>query len=143
MRGQVSAAKIPVDEVYTEFVERLREKGQFGPMRPCSPLTGAAVRLGLVPEEMVDRRTLVVGDAAALVNPFTGEGIAHAFESGELAASAIENALRKGLPEAPQYAEMLSAHFRRHANLRNSLPPLFGLSRLYDWRAPQFTHIHA
>jgi geranylgeranyl reductase family protein len=73
VRGRASGGKIPVNEVYAEFIERLRGKGRLAPMSPCSPLSGAAVRLGLAPEEMVDRRTLVVGDAAALVNPFTGE----------------------------------------------------------------------
>jgi flavin-dependent dehydrogenase len=34
-------------------------------------------------------RMLLVGEAAGLVNPFTGEGIDYALESGELAASAL------------------------------------------------------
>jgi flavin-dependent dehydrogenase len=36
---------------------------------------------------------LAVGEAAGLVNPFTGEGIDYALESAELAAVAVLNAL--------------------------------------------------
>jgi menaquinone-9 beta-reductase len=41
---------------------------------------------------------LVVGDAAGLVNPFNGEGIAYAMESAELAAELIQDALVKDRP---------------------------------------------
>jgi geranylgeranyl reductase family protein len=38
---------------------------------------------------------LVIGDAAGLVNPFNGEGIAYAMETGEIAAELIAEALVK------------------------------------------------
>ena len=41
---------------------------------------------------------LVVGDAAGMVNPFNGEGIAYAMEAGELAAELIHEALVKDRP---------------------------------------------
>ena len=41
-------------------------------------------------------RVLVAGDAAGLVNPLSGEGIASAMESGELAAAQALAALEKG-----------------------------------------------
>lgn len=39
---------------------------------------------------------LVVGDAACMVNPFNGEGIAYAMETGKLAASLVTAALADG-----------------------------------------------
>ena len=36
---------------------------------------------------------LVVGDAAAAINPFNGEGIAYAYETGRLAADVLHEAL--------------------------------------------------
>ena len=39
---------------------------------------------------------LVVGDAAGAINPFNGEGIAYAYETGRLAADALELALASG-----------------------------------------------
>jgi flavin-dependent dehydrogenase len=38
----------------------------------------------------------VVGDAAGSVNPFNGEGISVAYETGRLAAEAVDEALRSG-----------------------------------------------
>jgi geranylgeranyl reductase family protein len=44
----------------------------------------------------VHRGVLFVGDAAGLVNPFNGEGIDYALESGELAATAVLDTLASG-----------------------------------------------
>jgi geranylgeranyl reductase family protein len=41
---------------------------------------------------------LLIGDAGGLVNPFTGEGIAYAIESGEIAAGLVHDALATGRP---------------------------------------------
>jgi menaquinone-9 beta-reductase len=41
------------------------------------------------PASLADGRVLFVGDAAAVVDPMTGEGIAQALETGMLAASAV------------------------------------------------------
>ncbi|MEM7522102.1 MAG: geranylgeranyl reductase family protein, partial [Pseudomonadota bacterium] len=42
---------------------------------------------------------VLCGDAAGLVDPITGEGIAYAIKSGALAADAAHDALRNGTPE--------------------------------------------
>jgi len=41
---------------------------------------------------------LLVGDAGGLINPFTGEGIAYAVESGEIAAELIAEAATRDRP---------------------------------------------
>lgn len=58
------------------------------------PLDGAAIHGHPVPvcqrwERLMTARTILVGDAAGLVDPFTGEGIRFAINSGRLAAEAI------------------------------------------------------
>jgi len=52
------------------------------PWRTITPLTRA-------PISPVHERSFLVGDAARVVEPFTGEGIYYALRSGELAANAI------------------------------------------------------
>jgi flavin-dependent dehydrogenase len=55
---------------------------------------------------------LLVGDAAGFFDPFTGEGIFRALRGAELAAKAIDRALRAGTPYSagPTYARL-----RKHA----------------------------
>jgi flavin-dependent dehydrogenase len=58
---------------------------------------------------------LVVGDAAGLVNPFNGEGIAYAMESGELAAELIHDALVRDRPGlAHLYPTILRERYARY-----------------------------
>lgn len=50
---------------------------------------------------------LLVGDAACLIDPITGEGIAFAMQSGELAAQAVIDAIQLGREAAALYAAKL------------------------------------
>ena len=52
---------------------------------------GGWLKMGLVGTRPAAGKVLLVGDAAGLVNPLQGEGIAQALESGRAAASAILN----------------------------------------------------
>ena len=52
---------------------------------------GGWLKLGVVGTRPVAGKVLLVGDAAGLVNPLQGEGIAQALESGRAAALAILN----------------------------------------------------
>ncbi len=52
--------------------------------------------LGYTRRRAVDRGPLLVGDAAGTINPMTGEGIAMALRSAEMAAAAVDQALRQG-----------------------------------------------
>jgi geranylgeranyl reductase family protein len=65
---------------------------------------------------------LLVGDAAGLVNPFNGEGIAYAMESGELAAELVHDALVKGRPGLAQMYP---------AMLRERYGPYYTLGRMF------------
>jgi flavin-dependent dehydrogenase len=47
---------------------------------------------------------LLVGDAGGMVNPFNGEGIAYAMESGRLAAEVVTQALARATPLARERA---------------------------------------
>jgi geranylgeranyl reductase family protein len=56
------------------------------------PIRGAALPMGFNRKPHYTRGLLLVGDAGGMVNPFNGEGIAYAMESGELAARVITQA---------------------------------------------------
>jgi geranylgeranyl reductase family protein len=59
---------------------------------------------------------LLVGDSAGTVNPFNGEGIDYAYETGRMAAECLTEALRRGDRDlaATQYPLRLDAEFGRY-----------------------------
>jgi geranylgeranyl reductase family protein len=59
------------------------------------PVRGAALPMGFNRTPHYCRGMVLVGDAGGMVNPFNGEGIAYAMESGELAARTIVQALAR------------------------------------------------
>jgi len=59
------------------------------------PIRGAALPMGFNRTPHYTRGLLLAGDAGGMVNPFNGEGIAYAMESGEIAARVITQALSR------------------------------------------------
>ena len=64
----------------------LTEENRTGPIR------GSALPMGFNRKPHYTRGLLLVGDAGGMVNPFNGEGITYAMESGEIAARVIAQA---------------------------------------------------
>src|SRR5580693_2125833 len=62
------------------------------------PIRGAALPMGFNRTPHYYRGLLLAGDAGGMVNPFNGEGIAYAMESGEILARTIAQALAMGRP---------------------------------------------
>jgi geranylgeranyl reductase family protein len=58
----------------------------FTEAEATSPVRGSALPMGFNRQPAYSRGVLLVGDAAGAVNPFNGEGIAYAMETGQLAA---------------------------------------------------------
>ena len=59
------------------------------------PVRGAALPMGFNRTPHYTRGLLLTGDAGGMVNPFNGEGIPYAMESGEIAARVIAQALAR------------------------------------------------
>ncbi|MEU8314840.1 MULTISPECIES: geranylgeranyl reductase family protein [unclassified Micromonospora] len=59
------------------------------------PTLGAALPMGFNRVPHYTRGVLLVGDSGGMVNPFNGEGIAYAMESGEMAAEVLVQALAR------------------------------------------------
>jgi flavin-dependent dehydrogenase len=60
-----------------------------------APVRGAALPMGFNRTPHYTSGLLLAGDAGGMVNPFNGEGIAYAMESGEIAARVITQALSR------------------------------------------------
>jgi geranylgeranyl reductase family protein len=68
------------------------------------PILGAALPMGFNRVPHYARGVLLVGDSGGMVNPFNGEGIAYAMESGELAAEVAVQALHRSAGPAREQA---------------------------------------
>jgi menaquinone-9 beta-reductase len=85
---------------------------------------------------------LVVGDAAGMVNPFNGEGIAYAMEAGEIAAELIHDALVNDRPGiAHLYPSVLRERYGRYYRIGETFVRAIGhppvMRALTDYALPQ------
>jgi geranylgeranyl reductase family protein len=78
------------------FCDTAPARWGIGPDTACGAPTGGKLPTGLSVFPKVGPTWCTVGDAAGSVNPFNGEGISVAYETGRLAAEAIDEALRTG-----------------------------------------------
>jgi flavin-dependent dehydrogenase len=78
------------------FVATAPQRWDIRPETSCGPPTGGKLPTGGSCVPAVGPTWLVVGDAAGSINPFNGEGIAYAYETGRMAAGAVEAALAGG-----------------------------------------------
>ncbi|HEV2047436.1 MAG TPA: NAD(P)/FAD-dependent oxidoreductase [Chthoniobacterales bacterium] len=85
-----------------KWAERHFEIGSDQPWRTITPLTRA-------PIPSTQENLFFIGDAARVVEPFTGEGIYYALRSGELAANAIVKIVR-GQDRQATLREFCRAH---------------------------------
>jgi geranylgeranyl reductase family protein len=96
---------------FDEFLSHATRLGILERRRdPSHPPLGAWIKLGMVGTVPARERVLLVGDAAGLVNPLQGEGIAQAMGSGAAAAGAI-------------LADPGRAHMRYRASLARRYAP--------------------
>ena len=90
MTGEARAPRMLVVDASVVLKWQLNdEQYAIGPVR------GAALPMGFNRVPHYTRGVMLIGDTAGMVNPFNGEGIAYAMESGELAAEVMVQALAR------------------------------------------------
>ncbi|HEX2705633.1 MAG TPA: geranylgeranyl reductase family protein, partial [Candidatus Lustribacter sp.] len=89
-----SAAFGTVDykDVMRQWVRTMPQEWTYNDDTMVAPIRGAALPMGFNRQPHYASGLLLVGDAGGMVNPFNGEGIAYAMESGRLSAEVIANA---------------------------------------------------
>ncbi|MFC4058689.1 geranylgeranyl reductase family protein [Planomonospora corallina] len=63
-----------------------------------TPIRGAALPMAFNRQPHYTRGLVLVGDAGGMINPFNGEGIAYAMETGRIAAETVVQALGRSTP---------------------------------------------
>jgi menaquinone-9 beta-reductase len=90
------------------------------------PIRGAALPMGFNRTPPYFNGLLLAGDAGGMVNPFNGEGIAYAMESGEILARTIAQALAR--PSRAETERVLAGYPRA---LREAYGGYYALGRIF------------
>jgi menaquinone-9 beta-reductase len=103
------------------FVAMAPPTWDIRPETAVGPPTGGRLPMGGSVHPAAGPTWLVAGDASGAINPFNGEGIAYAYETGRMAAIALEEALRTGdglaLARYPERLEEVYGLYFRVARL--------------------------
>ncbi|MFB7595421.1 geranylgeranyl reductase family protein [Streptomyces sp. NPDC056160] len=91
-------------EILKAWCASMPEDWGYTPENMTGPIRGAALPMAFNRQPHYTRGLLLVGDAGGLVNPFNGEGIAYAMESGALAADVIVQAHSRATPAQRELA---------------------------------------
>lgn len=101
---------------------------------------GGWIKMGMTGTTPAKYRTLLVGDAAGLVNPLQGEGIAQAIESGAAAARAIVSARNDPSVAYASYLREEHLSYQRAAGMVHRLAlryPVPALSAIKELSSPK------
>jgi geranylgeranyl reductase family protein len=91
-------------DLLKRWLDQTPEEWGFRDANRTDEVRGAALPMGFNRTPHYTRGMLLVGDAGGMVNPFNGEGIAYAMESGQLAAEVITQALARPTAQARELA---------------------------------------
>lgn len=97
--GMLNTDKVPGQTDYRAlmmgWLKAMAPVHTLTPDDMTEPIRGAALPMAFNRQPHYTKGLLLVGDAGGMVNPFNGEGISYAMESGALAARVIAQALAR------------------------------------------------
>ncbi len=103
---------VNTSQLMDEFAATAPGYWEISPERSCGAPTGGRLPMGGSVTPNVGPTWVLVGDAAGTINPFNGEGIDYAYETGRLAATLLGEALATGDGMVlQQYPRLLDAEY--------------------------------
>ncbi len=110
-----------------EFAATLPSYWEINPDKPLiAPVGGRLPMAGSI-NPKIGPNHLVVGDAAGSVNPFNGEGIDYAYETGKIAAELIAEAIATNTKESiGRYPTLLEEHYGAYFRVARVFAHLIG-----------------
>lgn len=114
------------------FVGRLVRQGVLAADAPARDRRGGRLFMGGSVWPPDGRGYVLVGDAAGMINPATGEGIAYAYETGRIAARHVHAALETGARILPGYTGELERIYGTYHQVGRGLVNLIADPRRMD-----------
>ena len=117
-----SAGDVDHRAVLRRWLAGLPPEWELDEEHAVSPLRGAGLPMGFHRQPAYTRGLLLAGDSAGAVNPFNGEGISYAMETGRMAAETAIEALAAAEGPAREaalrrYPQRLAAEYGGHHRL--------------------------
>jgi geranylgeranyl reductase family protein len=106
---------------FDDFLRHLRAEGLLPTVPDADALLGGWLKMGAVGTVAARGNVLLVGDAAGLVNPLQGEGIAQAMASGRAAAAAIAAGPAEAAQRYLADLHAMTGHQRRNAPVQRGI----------------------
>lgn len=131
LSASVKQHGINLKAAFEEVVASPRFSDRFAPAERVGRVVGWGLPLGSQPRSMSGNGWMLVGDAASLIDPFTGEGIGNAMLSGLRAAEWAAKAHTTN-----DYSAAFLQHYEKDVlgALRGELRLSHTLQRMLQWR---------
>jgi menaquinone-9 beta-reductase len=107
--------EVSAKKVMDVFTEQLPPEWLIDEDHAEGPLLSGPIPMGINRRPLAVPGLLLVGDAGGVTNPFNGEGIAYAMETGEIAAELLADALARNRPAIAQmYPTLVKERYARY-----------------------------
>jgi geranylgeranyl reductase family protein len=112
--------EVSAKKVMDVFLRQLPPEWGIDEQHAEGPLLSGPIPMGINRKPIALPGLLLVGDAAGVTNPFNGEGIAYAMETGELSAELIGDAIARNSPAVTQmYPLLVKERYGKYFNVGN------------------------
>src|SRR5215475_11040445 len=95
LNSSESFKNIDYRDLVRRWVRNMPPEWGFTEQNRTTPIRGAALPMAFNRQPHYTRGLLLAGDSGGMINPFNGEGIAYAMETGRLAAEHVAQALAR------------------------------------------------
>jgi geranylgeranyl reductase family protein len=125
--SEIQKRKVHLPHVLETIIQSSRFASRFVSSERKSPVMGWTLPFGSHERTLAFDGALLCGDAAALIDPFTGEGVGNAMLSGKMAGETIASAIEKN-----DFSVSFLSQYEK--NVRDLLTPEFQTSyTLQKW----------
>ena len=118
---------VSAQRLFDAFATMLAPEWGFSEETAAGKVLSGPLPMGINRTPQAVPGMLLIGDAAGAVNPFNGEGIAYAMETGEMAAEVLHEALLRNRPAlAGTYPQLLKERYRDYFRIGRGFAKLIG-----------------
>ena len=137
LSSEVSNRKINLKKKLADIIQNHPNiKERFKNAKPLEEVQGFGLPIGSKKKQLSGNRFLLLGDAASLIDPFTGEGIGNAIRSGRLASDHILETFKQNRFDAnfnKKYDKLIYQIMWKELRVSRSLQMMLYYPRIFNF----------